>query len=79
MCVHDVCMVCVCVCVCECVCVCHNVHTCCWEEVGLIRFWHAMEMAWDALANCVWSTNPGVAAVLDGSAIPTRYAAWALA
>jgi hypothetical protein len=26
--------------------------TCCWVDAGLVRLWHAIRMAWFALAKC---------------------------
>ena len=43
---------------------------------GSTRFWHAIWMAWLALANWMGSTRPWWPAWLFGSEMPTRYAAW---
>lgn len=43
---------------------------------GSTRFWHAIWIAWLALANWMGSTRPWWPAWLFGSEMPTRYAAW---
>lgn len=43
---------------------------------GSTRFWHAIWIAWLALANWMGSTSPWWPAWLFGSEMPTRYAAW---
>ena len=46
--------------------------TCSLVLEGLRRLWQAADIACCALANLVWSTSPGTAATLEGSATPTR-------
>lgn len=43
---------------------------------GSTKFWHAICIAWLALANWMGSTRPWWPAWLFGSEMPTRYAAW---
>lgn len=49
---------------------CHSTSVC--VEAGLVNVWHVEEIMWAMRASWPWSTSPGTAAVLVGSATPTK-------